>query len=91
MKKSVFSMGLAVVFCGAMSGLASATGYSFRTVIFPNDTFTQLLGINDFDLIVGYAEFENGSTAQGFFFDGGQGHVFKPQIVSGDVGVALHF
>ncbi len=37
-----------------MSGLASATGYSFRTVIFPNDTFTQLLGINDFDVIAGY-------------------------------------
>jgi hypothetical protein len=65
LKKSVFGIGLAVVFCGAMSGLASATGYSFRTVIFPNDTFTQLLGINDFDVIAGY---HGMAINQGFVF-----------------------
>jgi hypothetical protein len=48
-----------------MSGLASATGYSFRTVIFPNDTFTQLLGINDFDVIAGY---HGMAINQGFVF-----------------------
>jgi hypothetical protein len=54
MKRLGLSVGLAVLFCGAMSALASAAGFSFQTVIFPGDTFTQLLGINDFDLIAGY-------------------------------------
>jgi uncharacterized membrane protein len=55
MKRLGFSMGLALVFCAAMSALASAAQqYAFRKVVFPNDTFTQLLGINDFDVIAGY-------------------------------------
>jgi hypothetical protein len=65
MKRWVLSIGLAVAFWGALSASASATGYSFRTVIFPTDTFTQLLGINDFDVIAGY----HGATInQGFVF-----------------------
>jgi hypothetical protein len=48
-----------------MSALASAAGFSFTTVIFPGDTFTQLLGINDFDVIAGY----HGATVnKGFVF-----------------------
>jgi hypothetical protein len=54
MKRLGFSMGLAIVFCAAMSALANAAGFSFQTVIFAGDTFTQLLGIDDFDVIVGY-------------------------------------
>jgi hypothetical protein len=55
MKRPGFSVGLAIVFCGAMSALASAAQqYAFRKVVFPTDTFTQLLGINDFDVIAGY-------------------------------------
>jgi hypothetical protein len=55
MKRPGFSVGLAIVLCGAMSALASAAQqYAFHKVVFPNDTFTQLLGINDFDVIAGY-------------------------------------
>jgi len=55
MKRLSFSVGLAIAFCFAMSGLAGAVNqYSFQKVVFPNDTFTQLLGIDDFDVIVGY-------------------------------------
>lgn len=67
MKRLGFSVGLAVVFCGAMSAWASAAQYSFQRVVFPNDTFTQLLGINDFDVIVGY----HGATVN-------KGIVFNP-------------
>jgi hypothetical protein len=65
MKRLGLSVGLAVLLCGAISALASAAGFSFTTVIFPGDTFTQLLGINDFDLIAGY----HGATVnKGFVF-----------------------
>jgi hypothetical protein len=65
MKRLGLSVGLAIVFCGAMSALASAANYSFRKVVFPGDTFTQLLGINDFDVIAGY----HGATVnKGFVF-----------------------
>src|SRR5712664_3661968 len=41
------------------SGTATSAGedrerFHFRTVTFPNDTFTQLLGINDEEMIAGY-------------------------------------
>ena len=54
MKRFGFSVGLAIVFSAAMSAFANAGGFTFRTVIFPTDTFTQLLGIDDFDVIAGY-------------------------------------
>jgi uncharacterized membrane protein len=54
MKRSGFSVGLAIVLCAAMSAVAGAASYSFQRVVFPNDTFTQLLGINDAGLIAGY-------------------------------------
>ncbi len=66
MKRLAFSVSLAIVFCGAMSALASAAQqYAFRKVVFPSDTFAQLLGINDFDAIAGYHNF---STNSGFVF-----------------------
>ncbi len=54
MKRPGFSICLAIALCGVMSVWASAAQYSFQKVVFPTDTFTQLLGINDFDVIVGY-------------------------------------
>src|ERR1700739_3999730 len=59
----VVVLGLAVVLCISMTIVAGEkeTRFSFRTVIFPADTFTQLLGINDFEVIAGY----HGSGAPG--------------------------
>src|ERR1700739_1127945 len=52
----VVVLGLAVLLCISMTISAGEkeTRFSFRTVIFPDDTFTQLLGINDFEVIAGY-------------------------------------
>ena len=58
MKKS--ALRLAVFVCLSMSVLAD-TIYSFQTVNFPGDTFTQLLGINNSGTIAGY----HGSGAAG--------------------------
>jgi hypothetical protein len=60
MRRSAFKFGLAVFVCLSMSVLAD-TVYSFQTVIFPGDTFTQLLGINNSGRIAGY----HGSGAPG--------------------------
>jgi hypothetical protein len=69
MKKFVLAvtLGLAVLLCISMTILAGEkeTRFSFRTVIFPGDTFTQLLGINDFDVIAGY---HGANVNKGFVF-----------------------
>jgi probable HAF family extracellular repeat protein len=44
-------------------GVARAQQYVFEDISFPGDTFTQLLGINDADVIAGY---HNAATFQGF-------------------------
>src|SRR5260370_2326517 len=56
MKKLVFplTLGVTVFLYISMSISARGNRFSFQTVIFPGDTFTQLLGINDFELIAGY-------------------------------------
>src|SRR5258708_8727166 len=36
------------------NGKEKETRFTFQTIFFPGDTFTQLLGINDFDVIAGY-------------------------------------
>src|SRR6266853_6527806 len=56
MKKIVFTLALVVAVCAgaAMSISAHEHRFNFRTIIFPDDTFTQTLGINDFDTIAGY-------------------------------------
>src|SRR5258707_2913648 len=56
MKKIVFTFALVVAVCvgAAMSISAHEHRFNFRTIIFPDDTFTQTLGINDFDTIAGY-------------------------------------
>jgi len=69
MKKFVLivTLGLAVLLCISMTILAGEkeTRFSFRTVIFPDDTFTQLLGINDFEVIAGY---HGANINKGFVF-----------------------
>src|SRR6202007_2749415 len=63
----VVVLGLAVLLCISMTISAGEkeTRFSFRTVIFPGDTFTQLLGINDFEVIAGY---HGANVNKGFVF-----------------------
>src|SRR5258708_21253557 len=69
MKKFVLvvTLGLAVLLCISMTISASEkeNRFFFRTVIFPGDTFTQLLGINDFEMI---ARYHGATVNQGFVF-----------------------
>jgi probable HAF family extracellular repeat protein len=46
-------LGLAVLVCMSVSAFAQTT-YTFQTLNYPNDTFTQLLGINNSGDIAGY-------------------------------------
>src|SRR6266446_2045881 len=70
MKKIVFTFALVAAMC--VCSIASISAWEedrfrfhFRTVSFPDDTFTQLLGINDSDMIAGY----HGATVnKGFVF-----------------------
>ena len=57
MKNFALTLALALSFCTSMW----AQSYSFQTVNYPNDTFTQLLGINNTFLIAGYHNFNNNS------------------------------
>ena len=45
---------IAALSCTALPSFAAGIGYNVQTVSFPGDNFTQLLGINDSDSIVGY-------------------------------------
>jgi hypothetical protein len=54
MKRFAMSFVLAFFACAATMTRAQATTYSFTTVNYPDDTFTQLLGINNSDMIAGY-------------------------------------
>src|SRR5258707_1644045 len=69
MKKFVLvvTLGLAVLLCISMtiSAWEKEKRFTFRTVIFPGDTFTQLLGINDFEVIAGY---HGANVNKGFVF-----------------------
>ena len=68
MKKIVFTLALVAAMCVSSAKSISAwedRRLHFQTIIFPDDTFTQLLGINDFETIVGY----HGATVnKGFVF-----------------------
>ncbi|MGH9430066.1 MAG: hypothetical protein ACRD3T_00825 [Terriglobia bacterium] len=55
MKRLALSLGVAALLCVAMPSTSRAgTVYTFQTVNFPGDTFTQLLGINNSSVIAGY-------------------------------------
>ena len=53
MKGLILSIGLAALVGLPASALAQIT-YTFQTVNYPSDPFTQLLGINDVGDIAGY-------------------------------------
>src|SRR5258708_6138563 len=70
MKKIVFTLALVAAMCVCSTASISAGEeerfrFHFRTVNFPNDTFTQLLGINDEEMIAGY---HGAATNVGFVF-----------------------
>lgn len=54
MTKVTLARLFAAVGCAALPSLAGAASYNVQTVSFPGDNFTQLLGINDQSVIVGY-------------------------------------
>lgn len=63
-------------------GVARAQQYVFEDISFPGDTFTQLLGINDADVIAGY----HGQTInQGFTLVLGAPNIFTSENFPGSV------
>jgi probable HAF family extracellular repeat protein len=54
MKLKSLALFLGLVVLASLPTLAQETSYSFQTVIYPKDTFTQLLGINNSSKIAGY-------------------------------------
>src|SRR6267378_8610191 len=46
-------------------GKEKETRFTFQTIFFPGDTFTQLLGIDDFEVIAGY---DGANVNKGFVF-----------------------
>jgi hypothetical protein len=63
LKSVALSLGFAVL--TSLSAAAQAS-YSFQTINYPHDTFTQLLGINDHDEIAGY---HNVNENKGFTYE----------------------
>jgi hypothetical protein len=55
MKSLALNSGFALLACFSMLAQdATTTTYTFQTVNYPGDIFTQLLGINNNDVIAGY-------------------------------------
>jgi hypothetical protein len=79
MKGLTLSLGMAALACLPMSGMAQEAAtdsavppiyYQYQIVDYPNDVFTQLLGINDTGLIAGYHGSGNpGHPNRGFTLD----------------------
>jgi hypothetical protein len=69
MKKIVIMLAVvaAICICSATATLAGEERerFRFQTINFPNDMFTQLLGINDEEMIAGY---HGAATNVGFVF-----------------------
>src|SRR5467141_516712 len=73
MKKVVFTLTLVVAICvcavmtisGREKEKETEKRFTFQTIFFPGDTFTQLLGINDFEVIAGY---HGANVNKGFVF-----------------------
>jgi probable HAF family extracellular repeat protein len=63
MKLKSIALFLGLVVLAALPTLAQETSYTFKTVIYPKDTFTQLLGINNSSRIAGY---HGATTNRGF-------------------------
>lgn len=62
LKSIALSLGFTVLACMSMT---AQTSYNFRTVNYPHDTFTQLLGINFSGVIAGY---HNVNDNKGFIY-----------------------
>jgi probable HAF family extracellular repeat protein len=62
-RKHLFSLGLALMLC--IGSAFAQTNYSFQTLNYPGDTFTQLLGINNSGDIAGY---HGADVNQGFTY-----------------------
>src|SRR5271165_319866 len=58
MKRCELALAFALLLSTSLWGQAA---YSFQTINYPNDTFTQLLGINNSLLIAGYHNFNSNS------------------------------
>src|SRR5271166_5508238 len=63
-------------------GVARAQQYVFEDISFPGDTFTQLLGINDADVIAGY---HGQAINQGFTLTLGAPNIFTSENFPGSV------
>jgi probable HAF family extracellular repeat protein len=63
LKSLAFSLGVAALLC---MSTAFAQTYNFQTVNYPDDTFTQLLGINNSNEIAGY---HGANVNKGFTYD----------------------
>jgi len=91
MKRLTLSLGLAALVCLPMAAMAQNTAsaeatnpitYTFQTVNYPTDAFTQLLGINDYGDIAGYhGSGLAGHPNSGFTLD--LPHTFTPENFPG--------
>ncbi len=61
MKRFAFTLTLTLTLTLLLSTSMWAQSYSFQTINYPGDTFTQLLGINNSSLIAGYHNFNQNS------------------------------
>jgi probable HAF family extracellular repeat protein len=68
LKNFALSLGLVVLF--SMSAAFAQTSYNFKTINYPGDSFTQLLGINNSGDIAGYHGF---AVNSGFTYNVGSG------------------
>src|SRR5258708_7040655 len=62
LKSLALTLGVAVLFCVSA---AFAQTYNFQTINYPGDTFTQLLGVNNSNIIAGY---HGADVNQGFTY-----------------------
>jgi len=67
MKLKSLALFLGLVVMAALPALAQETSYNFQTVIYPKDTFTQLLGINNKDRTSGFYV-DSSNVTHGFTF-----------------------
>lgn len=66
MKRRTCALSLSVALLLCMTSAFAQTNYSFQTINYPNDTFTQLLGINNSGDIAGY---HGANVNQGFTYN----------------------
>lgn len=80
-----FQLSLALAFALSLCTSAWAQNYSFQTVDYPSDTFTQLLGINNASRIAGYHNFNSNSgftlTLPGNFTTENYPHSAMTQVI----------